>query len=160
VDLSSESVAPGRAPAHCDLPGLPIDLGDVFLWPCKSKDEVLSAEVGDSKVHSLGVPIHLQDCINGFGDGPCFIWQPIYVIDCNRVLELSCCESVVFNIAFAHEEAGSSTVYQGRSCPDLSCVCGLDLHLDYQRSRAGGSSKDVLLGKFALPSWNAEKRAR
>ena len=44
--------------AHRNLLGLPINLGIVSLYPCKSEDQVLLAEIGDSEVGSLGVPIH------------------------------------------------------------------------------------------------------
>ena len=59
MDLSSEGVAFFRTSAHNGLLGLPIDLGAMLLQPCKPKDEILLAEVGDSKVGLLSVPIHV-----------------------------------------------------------------------------------------------------
>jgi len=57
MDLDSAGVASVGTPAHHDLLGLPIDLGVVFLQPQEPKDQVLLAEVGNSEVDSLSMPV-------------------------------------------------------------------------------------------------------
>ena len=77
----SAGCATGRAPAHFDVPGVPVDLWVVLLEPGVPEDELLLAESGHGELDSFAVALVMQDNVGNIPDGTSFIGRAVYIED-------------------------------------------------------------------------------
>jgi hypothetical protein len=71
--------ATGRASAHLDLPGIPVDLGVMLPEPGVPEDEFLLAEPSDGELNSLAVTLVMEDQSCNISDEASLIGRAVHI---------------------------------------------------------------------------------